>query len=180
MATPQKFEYEKLVIGLLYADEDLLETVKKELTVLYGEIDSESEKYSFSEFSEYYDGEIGGTVFRQFVSFREPVDPSRLAEIKLKTNDIEDTHCGETGRMINIDPGLIGHGKYVMATTKNASWRIALEKGIYAELTLSYARKQWIDFYWTYCDVKSPRIKAYLGKVRKIYLGQRKGHCHAN
>ena len=174
MATPQKFEYETLVIGLIYADEELLETVKTELEALYGEIDSESEKYSFSDFSGYYDGEAGGTVCRQFVSFKAPVDPSRLAEIKLMTNDLELTHEGATGRRVNIDPGLIGHGKYVMATTKNASWRIPLEKGIYAELTLSYARKRWNDFYWTYCDVKSERVKAYLAGVRKIYLAQRK------
>ena len=175
MASPREFEYEKLTVGLLYTNEDLLSSVMKELTNEFGPVDLVSESYCFSaEFSDYYDAEMGGTAQRRFVSFEKCVDPQRLAQIKLLTNAIEARHALEGKRRINIDPGLIGPGKYVMATTKNAGFRIPLSDGIYAELSLIYSRKEWVGFHWTYCDVKSALVREFLTKVRSVYLRQRR------
>ncbi len=174
MGEPSAFEREKLVIGILYSEETVLNTALSELIKLYGQIDSRSDSYSFSDFSRFYDLEMHGSVRRQFFSFAECVDPSELAEIKLRTNQLEKKFTVDGDRRINLDPGLISHGKYVMATTKSASFRIPLSEGIYAELSLCYSRKSWHDFYWTYHDIKMPETKAYLETVRDIYLDQRK------
>lgn len=174
MGKPSAFEQEKLVIGILFSDRAILNRAVQELIKLFGAIDSRSDSYSFSAFSHFYDIEMNGLVQRQFFSFAECVDPSRLTEIKLKTNDLEELLAIDGKRRVNIDPGLISHGKYVMATTKCASFRIPLSKGILAELSLCYSRKSWHDFYWTYFDIKHPETKAYLEKVRAIYLNQRK------
>ena len=47
------------------------------------------------------------------------------------------------GRRVNLDPGLLSLANLILATTKNRSHRIPLFDGIYAELTLLYAKKQF-------------------------------------
>lgn len=174
MGIPSQFEKEKLVVGILYTQQAYLDDALSKLVRLYGPIDSSSDSYSFSKFSHYYDDEMGEEPIRQFFSFRDCVDPSRLATIKLETNKIELEMSKDAKRRVNLDPGLIGHGKYTMATTKDASFRIPLSDGIYAELSLYYARKTWNDFFWTYCDIKHKNTKEYLERVRAIYLKQRR------
>jgi len=168
------FEQEKLVVGIMYTGDDYYRIALNEISDLFGKIDSQSEEYSFSDFSNYYDKEMRGTVMKRFVSLEKLVDPSLLPEIKTRTNKIEEVNSQKELRNINIDPCLLGHGKFVMATTKNASFRIPLSKGIYADISLVYARNRWTDFFWTYPDVKSEMIKDYLSHVRDIYLEQRK------
>jgi hypothetical protein len=168
------FEKEKLVVGIMYTGDDYFRIALDRICAQYGKIDSQSEEYTFSTFSNYYDGEMRGTVMKRFVSLEKLVDPSSLSEIKIHTNKIEEENSENESRNINLDPCLLGHGKFVMATTKNASFRIPLSKGIYADLSLVYAGNRWVNFFWTYSDVKSEMIKDYLGHVRKIYLEQRK------
>lgn len=173
MGEIKSFEPEKLVVGIMYIDDSAYKKAKKQLCSLYGEIDSCSFEYSFSDFSHFYDDEMRGVVKKRFISFKKLVDPSLLSCIKRTTNDIEASFAHDCERTVNIDPCLLGHGKFIMATTKNASFRIPLENGIYADLSLVYARKQWVDFFWTYFDIKEKKIKEYLEQVRDIYLKQR-------
>ena len=78
-------------------------------------------------------------------------------------------------RRINLDPGMMSHGRFMLATTKNASARIPLSQGIYADLTLFYARDNWNKLPWTYADFQSAYVRTYLCDVRSIYLQQRRG-----
>jgi hypothetical protein len=85
-----EFEKEKLIVGVIYNDMEVYEKAMAMLTEAFGEVDYESERFSFSkEFSNYYDDEIGGEGMRVILSFRETVDPSRQAEIKKMTNEME-------------------------------------------------------------------------------------------
>ena len=77
-------------------------------------------------------------------------------------------------RVINLDPGLISHGRVMLATTKKTGFRVPLRDGIYTELTLFYARGAWQKFPWTYRDYQSERVQSFLTVVRKKYLSQRK------
>ena len=78
-----EFEKEKLIVGVIYNDADIYEKALEMLRSAFGEIDGESERFSFSkEFSDYYDEELGGEGKRVIFSFRDTVDPSRQAEIK--------------------------------------------------------------------------------------------------
>lgn len=168
------FEKEKLLIGVIYHDEKILEAALSDVKEKFGEWDMVSEEYSFSAgYSTYYDAELGGEGMRRIYSFERLVDPSEQAEIKEFTNEIEKKYSRGGGRLINLDPGLMSHGRFMLSTTKNASFRIPLKRGIYTEMTLFYARGAWRKLIWTYQDYQSPEVLAFLEKVRKKYLKQR-------
>ena len=176
MGATFSFEREKLVIGVIFHDEDVLSRVLSILTEKFGEIDDVSDEYSFSSgYSTYYDGELGGEGRRRIYSFERLVDPSLQAEIKEYTNEIEKQFSKEDGgRLINLDPGLMSHGRFMLSTTKNASFRIPLKRGIYTEMTLFYARGAWRKLLWTYMDYQSDTVLSFLERVRRKYLMQRK------
>jgi hypothetical protein len=169
------FEKEKLIIGVIYHDEEIFKRVMDILTEEFGEIDDCSEEFSFSEeFSTYYDDEIGGEGMRRIYSFKELVDPSRQADIKIRTNEIEASFSEGGKRKINLDPGFINHGRLLLATTKETGFRIPLKDGIYTELTLFWARGGWQKLPWTYRDYQSERVQNFITKVRKNYLAERR------
>lgn len=180
MGAALDFEEEKLIIGVIYHDPDILERAMKILVEEFGETDGMCEEFSFSEeFSNYYDGELGGEGMRRIYSFKNTVDPSRQAEIKIRTNEIEKMFSTDSGRLINLDPGFINHGRLMLATTKNAGFRIPLSDGIYTELTLFFARGAWHKFPWSYRDYQSERVQSFLTEVRHNYLLERRKK-HAN
>lgn len=169
------FEKEKLIVGVIYNDTEVYEKAVKMLTDAFGEIDGESERFSFSEeFSNYYDEELGGEGMRVIFSFKEPVAPDRQAEIKTMTNEMEAVLSEDGKRRINLDPGFINHGRLMLATTKKAGFRIPLENGIYTELTLFWAKGAWHKLPWSYRDYQSERVQKFLTEVRKNYLNWRK------
>jgi hypothetical protein len=175
MAKIQDFEPEKLIIGVIYHNKEILHSAIEILTEKFGEIDAVSDEFSFSkEFSSYYDEEIGGEGLRRIYSFHSLVDPSRQAEIKEFTNSIEAEFSKEGNRKINLDPGFINHGRLMLATTKPQGFRIPLSNGIYTELTLFYARGAWHKLPWSYRDYQSPLVQSFITEVRKVYLSQRK------
>lgn len=169
------FEKEKLIIGVIYHDEEIFKRAMDILTEEFGEIDDCSEEFSFSEeFSTYYDDEIGGEGMRRIYSFKELVDPSRQADIKIRTNEIEASFSEGGKRKINLDPGFINHGRLLLATTKETGFRIPLKDGIYTELTLFWARGGWQKLPWTYRDYQSEKVQNFITKVRKNYLAERR------
>lgn len=171
MATVKEFEPEKLILGVIYHDSEVLDEAMRIFCERFGVPDFVSEEFSFSrEYSSYYDGELGGEGMRRIYSFEELVDPSLQVEIKEFTNDIE----ARFSRRINLDPGLISHGRLMLPTTKPTGFRIALARGIYTEPTLFWARGAWHKFPWTYRDYQSERVQKFLVRVRKKYLSQRK------
>ena len=169
------FEEEKLVVGVIYHDKNVLEMALSDLIEEFGEWDLVSEDYSFSGgYSTYYDEELGGEGIRRIYSFKRLVNPDRQAEIKEFTNEIEKKYSKDGKRLINLDPGLMSHGRFMLSTTKNASFRIPLKRGIYTEMTLFFARGKWQKFIWTYMDYQSELVLNFLTKVRRVYLKQRK------
>ena len=181
MGAVYDFEEEKLIIGVIYHDEAVLSRALEILTREFGETDGCSEEFSFSkEFSTYYDEEIGGEGLRRIYSFKRTVDPSRQAEIKKRTNEIESEFSIDGNRRINLDPGFINHGRLLLATTKKAGFRIPLSDGIYTEMTLFYARGQWHKLPWTYRDYQSERVQRFITKVRENYLAERRERMKAS
>ncbi len=169
------YDEEKLIVGVIYHDKDFLEKALTMLTDMFGETDCVSDEFSFSAgFSDYYDEEIGGEGLRRFYSFRRLVNPSEQAKIKTATNRMEKELSVDGKRRINLDPGFMNIGRLMLATTKNAWFRVPLSDGIYTELTLFWARKRWNKMAWTYMDYQSETVQKFLTKVHKIYLEQRK------
>ena len=168
------FEPEKLICAVLYTDEDTARKALERMKEQYGEVEAVSNPYCFSDVSPYYDDEMHGKVFRRIVSFAVCRDPQELAEIKLFTNDLEMQFAEGKQRRVNLDPGFISPGRLSLATTKNAGHRIPLSDGIYAEMTLFFARGTWNAFPWTYMDFQREDVQQFLAQVRKTYMRQRK------
>ena len=169
------FEPEKLIMGVIFCEDRILDEAMSLLIERFGECDAVCEEFSFSEeFSTYYDDEIGGEGMRRIYSFKELVDPSRQADIKIRTNEIEAMLSEGGKRKINLDPGFINHGRLLLATTKETGFRIPLKDGIYTELTLFWARGGWQKLPWTYRDYQSERVQKFITKVRKSYLAERR------
>jgi len=143
----------RLIVGLIYGNEDIRKRAIGELVLVYGEIRSQSVASPFIHTS-YYRKEMGENLIRQFISFKRLIDSDSLAGIKIFTNKVEswlaDTETGN--RRVNIDPGYLALEKVVLATTKNYSHRIHLSKGIYADLAYRFINKSYTVLEWTYPD----------------------------
>lgn len=172
MGVPGKFERVKLIIGIIYRDENYLERAVSELKSIFGEIDLESAIFRF-DVTEYYVREMGEGLKRKFFSFRNLFDPEELPAIKIKTNEIEENlkkEAGTPGRVVNIDPGMLTATSLIMATTKNYSHRIPLRDGIYAHLEFLFRKDSIKYLEWTYLDMRKDEYADFFLKVRKIYL----------
>jgi hypothetical protein len=167
----------KLICGIISADEDLVRRARGEMEQRYGAVDLECGPFRF-DCTGYYGEEMGQNLQRWFVSFGKTIDPGVIADVKLRTNEIEtkfaETCGGGRKRKVNLDPGYITADKLVLATTKNYSHRIYVGKGIYAEVTLTFRKDGCAFFEWTYPDFKAGRYTAFLLQVRRSLLDVRK------
>jgi hypothetical protein len=75
-------------------------------------------------------------------------------------------------RPLNIDPGYLTEAKLVLASTKDRDHRIYLSQGIFAEVTLHFARGGWQARPWTYPDYQRADYHAFFTTCRD-YLRQR-------
>lgn len=158
----------KLISGLLSADTFLLEKSRKLLEKYYGRIDMESPVVPF-DYTDYYDEELGKGIMRQFVSFDFLFSPEYIGRIKRHTIRIERKLSVNSRRRVNLDPGFIALDKLVVATTKDATYRIYIGKGIYAQSMLFFQNKGFMPWQWTYPDYKSDMAIDFFNKVREIY-----------
>jgi hypothetical protein len=169
MSIPQKSKQACLVVGMFMKDRTQFEQVVKPLKKQFGPIEMVSRWFNF-DYTSYYEKEMGGPLFRRMISFSTLIDPEQLPDIKLKTNQIEMQFADDDHRTINIDPGYIVPERFVLATGKNFTHRIYLNKGIFADLTLIFQNGQFHKLPWTYPDYAADNIKNFLNNVRKHYL----------
>jgi hypothetical protein len=165
------FVPEKLVMPILISREPMRRPLLEELGKRYGPIDYTSTDLPFI-FTRYYDGEMGTPINRLFVSFQRLVDPTALARIKVETNELESRFSRMGKRRVNLDPGLLSGGRFILASTKNAAHRIPLSDGVYAEITLVYEKGRYRPLDWTYPDYRSSEYVEILQQIRRIYLAE--------
>jgi hypothetical protein len=140
--------------GLIFIKDFDIELALKEFEGLVGSVIRKSEILPFTH-TTYYNKEMGENLLRQWVLFEKLINPDLLVELKYKSNDVEKKFLNEdSGRKINIDPGLVSLSNIILASTKNYSHRIYLGKGIYAEVTLIYKDHQFKALEWTYPDYR--------------------------
>lgn len=173
MSTPQQPRPAKLFVSLFMRRKQLLRPLIDGLTDRFGPIDLIGPWFDF-DFTDYYRREMGAPLFRRAMVFESCVSQGSLAAIKLETNRIEG-HYSENGRrQVNIDPGLLSHERFVLATTKNFTHRIYIGEGIYADLTLIYTRGGFQPLPWTYPDYKEPGMHLFLTRSRNKYIADLK------
>lgn len=169
MATAREFQKCALVVGVLSTVEDRRNDILKALEKEFGPIEGQSPVLEFP-YTDYYDGEMGGRPVRYLLLFRNLIDPSALADIKTKTNEMELSYAdGNGNRRVNLDPGTLSLANFILATCKDRSHRIALRNGIYAETTLIYQDHDFQALPWTYADYRSEDVKAILRDFRTTY-----------
>lgn len=175
MGEPTEPKPVKLFMGLLSSRPEILSSVEEDLRAEFGPTDLESELIPF-DFTDYYRQEMGEGIKRKFISFEKLVDPGKIPDIKINTNETEEEFSEdldvEIPRPINIDPGYVGLSKMVLATTKNYSHRIYVRDGIYAEVTLQYRDGCFQPLQWTYPDYRSHEYLEFFERVRTRYCDQ--------
>ena len=161
----------KLIIGFIFSKPSQFITAKRILERKFGRVDKETEVLDFS-CTKYYEEEFGKNLKRKFLSFKNLISLKQSFKLKLYTNRIEKGLSREGKRSINIDPGYISLTKLVLFTTKNRSHRIYLDRGIYADLELCFAKKSFQALMWTYPDYRTPAYIDFFNSVRELYVTQ--------
>lgn len=161
----------KLICGLIFREDEVLNKAMTHLVRRFGKIDYESETLAFI-YTDYYAKEFGTDLRRKFISFARLIDPAGLYRVKLFSNNIEERLSRASFRLINIDPGYLDLSKLVLASTKDYSHRIYLNKGIFAEITLSFQDKSFRPLEWTYPDYRTAEYISIFNHLRDVYSGQ--------
>ena len=168
-----------LIVGMLSSLPEVFKIAESELEKHYGPIDIKSELIPFT-FTEYYKAETGNDISRKFLSFKELIDPENIASIKIETNNLETKISSDekynVPRIINLDPGYICNSKLILATTKDYSHRIYLQKGIFAEITLQYHNrfKSYKPQPCTFPDYRTDKYIDFFNEVRTCYINKNK------
>ena len=121
----------------------------------------------------YYERSMGTELGKQLLAFATLIDAGELARIKLHTNDLERQLVAEgtypEERPLNLDPGILNLGKFMLATTKDQAHRIYLRDGIFAEVTLRFQEGAFEPWPWTYADYREPELHRFLLEARGYY-----------
>lgn len=145
--------------------------VEAALTETFGPLHQVGTTLDFA-FTHYYEAEMGSSLKRLFYVVDELVPPDTLAEAKQQTDRIEAGFVRAGRRRVNLDPGLLLPGRFILATTKDAAHRVPLSDGIYAEITLLFSKGDFRPLPWTYPDYQSDEYRAVLRDIRAAYVRQ--------
>lgn len=168
MAQAQPATQAKLVMGIMYADEQLFARVIYSLIQKFGPIQLNGPTVLFN-FTEYYAEEMGQDLKKTYISFAQTIKREQLSEIKVFTNKIEETFSKENKRRINIDPGYVTEQQFVLASAKEHPHRIYLSNGIYAQLILVYTKQGWTAVEKTFADYQQKEVQEFLVTVRNSH-----------
>jgi hypothetical protein len=175
MAEPRAHDPVLLVVATFSRHEAALAWGRAELEQAFGPIAQASTAFAFTE-TGYYQATMGPGLLKQLVAFQRLIAPEALASIKLQTNAMEERLARlerfPDVRPLNLDPGILTLGKFILATTKDQQHRIYLRDGIYAEVTLRYQGGSFEPWPWTYADYRRADVQAFLQLVRSAYKDQ--------
>jgi hypothetical protein len=161
-----------LIVAAFSRHEEALRWAEEKLTSQFGPIAQSSPDYDFHQ-TRYYESTMGPGLKKRFLIFHDLIPPERLAEIKVLTNNLEQ-ELAAAGRFpeprpLNLDPGILSLGKFMLATTKDQAHRIYLRDGIYAEVTLQFQSHAYRPNPWTYADYREQRLLDFLCDARDYY-----------
>jgi hypothetical protein len=175
MASPRATVPALLVVAAFTRHAEALAWARARLEESFGPVGLAGPLLVFDQ-TGYYQPTMGADLRKQLLAFRELIDPGRLAEIKLRTNALEQ-ELAQGGayaeaRPVNLDPGYLVQGKFLLATTKDQAHRVYLRDGIFAEVTLHYRAGAFEPWPWTYADYRQAEVRAFLAEAREYYRGR--------
>lgn len=138
---------------------------------LFGNPLFKSAEFDFSH-TEYYTPEMGRPQHKFFAAYGLIDSPERLAELKIKSVELENSLMADGRRLINIDPGYVALEKVVAASTKNFTHRIYIGGRIYADLQLQRREKAFHPLPWTFKDYMFPQATAFFEELRNFLIAE--------
>ena len=172
MAEPRAPVPVLLVAAVFSRHADVLSAARARLETAYGPVETMSPAFAFDQ-TDYYAATMGAGLRKQFFAFRDLIAPDRLPEIKRHTNGLESAFARSGSypepRPVNIDPGYLTLGKFLLATTKDQAHRVYLRDGVFAEVTLRYQAGAFEPWPWTYADYRTPGVLEFLQDARALY-----------
>ena len=157
-----------LVTGFLFSDLKVHDELLRELEGLWGPVGRRSDVLPF-DFTSYYEDEMGPHLKRQFIAFADLFEAEGLRGTKIASNVMEENLSIEGRRRVNIDPGFLDLSKIVVASTKDATYRVYLGEGIYAQSMLRFEKGSYRPWPWTYPDYRSEAAISFFNSVRADY-----------
>jgi hypothetical protein len=161
-----------LVVAIFSRHQSALDWTRQRLTDIFGPVGKTDEPFRFHH-TAYYSSTMGLDLHKQLIAFRNLVPLDSLAERKRATIALEaELKCSgrfPEERPVNIDPGFLTLGKFMLATTKDQAHRIYLRDQIFAEVTLRYQEGAWEPWPWTYADYREPFVRDFLNQAREYY-----------
>jgi hypothetical protein len=180
MALPLLPDPALLVVAYFSRHLEALAWGRQQLQELFGPVALTSQPYDFQQ-TAYYEGAMGPRLQKQLLAFNLLIAPDDLAEVKLRTNEMEAQLARARkypeARPLNLDPGVLTLGKFMLATTKDQAHRVYLRDGIYAEVTLRFEGGAFEPWPWTYADYRLAEVRGFLKEARDFYrqrLNERK------
>lgn len=171
--TPAQLVIPTLISRASGDDEERFDHLRRELHAsleqAFGAVGLWGEAQPF-EYTSYYRTEMGPRITRVFFAAHELLAADSLAACKIASNHLEERFTGPEGRRVNLDPGFLLPGRFLLATTKDAAHRIPLRDGIYAEVTLLFRKGDFQPQPWTYADYRSDAYRAVLRAIRAAYM----------
>jgi hypothetical protein len=172
MAQPRPVAGVLLVVAAFSRHADALAWARARLEEAYGPVVLASAPYVFDQTS-YYEASMGADLRKVLWAFGTLIDPGRMPDVKHASNALEQALAEQRrypeARPVNLDPGYLTLGKFVLATTKDQAHRLYLRDGIFAEVTLHYQAGRYRPWPWTYADYRLEEVIAFLGSAREYY-----------
>src|SRR5262245_13503112 len=172
MRTLGLIEPQMLVVAAFSRHESARTWAREHLEQTFGPIGVEGPTIAFT-FSRYYDRSMGEGLQKSFFAFDRLQSPDQLAAVKRRTLDLEreliEMKQYLEERPLNLDPGFLGLGKFVLASTKDQAHRIYLHGGVFGEVTLRFHDGRFEPQPWTYPDWQYPEVIAFLQHARTRY-----------
>jgi hypothetical protein len=175
MAAARQHVPVQLIVAAFSRHADALTWARQRLEERFGPIGLVSDDYHFCQ-TRYYETSMGTNLIKRFHVFDQLVEPNCLPDTKLFTNQLE-SELAASGqypeqRPLNLDPGTLELGKFMLATTKDQAHRIYLDLGIFAEVTLRFEAGEFVPWPWTYADYREEKVRSFLREARERYQEQ--------
>jgi len=163
-----------LVISVLGRTLELVDLAAQRCAEQFGRLLFASEVLPF-EWTDYYCGELGASPARRLIALEGEGDAARLPELKRATCRLEVALSpAGGGRQLNLDPGVLGEGQLILASTKARAHRVHLGRGVHGDLQLLFGPTGFEPLPWTYPDYASPPMRQLLGRLRELLLQRRR------
>lgn len=171
MAVAREPTYSLLVVACFSRHPEVLDWASGQLTAKYGQIILVSPDFPFHQ-TKYYDATMGTGLIKRFLVFEPIAAADCLPNVKHATialeNEIAASGQYPEVRPLNLDPGLLQLGKFLLASTKDQGHRIYLRDGIFAEVTLRFHAGAFEIWPWTYADYREQAVREFLAQARQL------------